>query len=83
MPSAALPGTRNLVIVGERVRTGYLDQPVDALDVPVAPTGGRGRMLQELWRRRRPLAERAHAEYDAWSEGRSFEFVEPGTASLD
>ena len=80
VPSAALPGTRNLVLFGERVAAGYLDTPIDAsLDVPSSMTADRGAAPMSL----HPLIRRrgvGHPELEAWQAGRTFEFHEPDWA---
>ena len=49
VPSAALPGTENLVLFGERVAVPYDAEPVDAaLDVPVAHAAEAATALAEL-----------------------------------
>lgn len=63
VPSAALPGTQNLVVFGERLETDYLDAPIDAvIDVPtslVAEAGQSPLTLLSLVRfRDEPHAER-------------------------
>lgn len=83
VPSAALPGTWNLVVFGQRVLAPYIPEPLDPmLDVPGAPAAVDARALQELVGMVRPLEQLAHAAYDAWDAGESFEFVEPQALSL-
>jgi hypothetical protein len=83
VPSAALPGTWNLIVFGERVVAPYDGEPADPeLDVPAAPVAARAQALAELVPRVRPLDQRPHAAYDAWSAGQPFTFVEPATLSL-
>jgi hypothetical protein len=36
VPSAALPGTKNVVIFGERVRIPYGGNPIDEGDIPTS-----------------------------------------------
>src|SRR5262249_55826927 len=36
VPSAALPGTRNVVLFGPRVAAPYLTRPVSSLDIPAS-----------------------------------------------
>jgi RES domain-containing protein len=49
VPSAALPGTENVVLFGERVAAPYQVDPVDRrLDVPVAHAAESARPLAEL-----------------------------------
>ncbi|HEX9697174.1 MAG TPA: RES family NAD+ phosphorylase [Actinomycetota bacterium] len=76
VPSAALPGTRNLVMFGPRVPAPYDVQPVDATYLPSAVAGDHARTLSSLL----PLVRfrgRPHAEYQAWRRRRPFEFFEP------
>lgn len=83
VPSAALPGTWNLIVFGERVLAPYAPEPLDPLlDVPGAPAAVDGRALDELVALVRPLDQLAHDAYDAWSAGDPYEFVEPHALSL-
>lgn len=83
VPSAALPGTWNLVVFGQRVLAPYIPEPLDPLlDVPAAPAAVDAQALDELVGCVRPLDQLAHAAYDAWDAGRPFEFVEPQALSL-
>jgi hypothetical protein len=83
VPSAALPGTWNLVVFGQRVLAPYTPEPFDSLlDVPGAPVAVGARALDELVALVRPLDQLAHAAYDAWSAGEPYEFVEPQALSL-
>lgn len=72
VPSAALPGTRNLVMFGERVRVPYSRAPVDpAVDVPCDAVVDLGTGLRELHGSVRWHGT-DHAEYEAWRTGISF-----------
>ena len=77
VPSAALPGTENLVLLGPRVMISWQATPVDAdLDVPAAVGADRaGPPLAVLdyvrWR------HSAHRALTAWHAGRPVEFSEP------
>jgi hypothetical protein len=83
VPSAALPGTWNLIVFGERVLAPYLPDPIDPLlDIPGAPTSVGGRALDELVPMVRPLDQIQHDAYDAWQARAPFAFVEPGALSL-
>jgi hypothetical protein len=83
VPSAALPGTWNLIVFGERVLAPYTPEPLDPLlDVPGAPAAVDARALDELIALVRPLDQFAHDAYDAWSAGDSYEFAEPQARSL-
>lgn len=80
-PSAALPGTRAMVILEPRVAIPYSFEPIDSVDVPVtlAAAGARPpRSLLELVRHR----GQPHPELEAWSRGESFELVEPPDSLL-
>lgn len=72
VPSAAMPGTRNLVMFGERVRIPYAWSPVDpAIDIPcdaIVDVGSGVSELQEHVRWRGQL----HAEFEAWRTGSPF-----------
>jgi RES domain len=78
-PSAALPGTRNLVLLGERVISPLLLEPIDpVIDTPAAIAAVRGRAPLNLT----PLVHRrdadvSHAELAAWEREEVSEFTEP------
>lgn len=76
VPSAALPGTRNVVLFGPRVAAPYLTVPVSSLDVPASITAQDGRPLVSLLDVVRFVGE-PHAELEAWRSGAEFGFVEP------
>lgn len=79
VPSAALPGTRNVVLFGARVAAPYLTKPVSSLDIPASITAEDGRpptSLSEIVRFRRD----SHAAIDAWRRGEQFAFAEPDWA---
>ena len=79
VPSAALPGTDNVVLFGERAAAPYLVEPLSAVDVPASPTADGGRPpLGVLERVRRRGA--AHAGLEAWRAGEPFRFREPSWA---
>lgn len=77
VPSAALPGTQNLVVFGPRLLVDYRTALWDAeLDVPAAVVADGARPPASLL----PLVRHRgapHAEYDAWRRGRAFLFREP------
>jgi RES domain-containing protein len=81
VPSAALPGTRNVVLFGPRVAAPYLTKPVSTLDVPASITAEDGRPPTSLIEAVRFVGD-GHAALDAWRRGDSFEFVEPSWAVL-
>jgi RES domain len=75
-PSAALPGTRNLVVFGERVSISYDYDPVDEWEIPASMTTSRGAPPVSLFSLVRRLGE-SHAELDAVLSGSDFRFQEP------
>lgn len=78
-PSAALPGTRNLILLGPRVLTPYLVDPIDpVIDAPATLTAIRGRAalnLRDLVHYRG--AGVPHPGLSAWQAGDDFELSEP------
>jgi hypothetical protein len=76
VPSAALPGTRNVVLFGPRVAAPYLTQPVSTLDVPASITADGARPPTSLGTVVR-FAGDTHAALDAWRSGSDFRFAEP------
>jgi hypothetical protein len=79
VPSAALPGTDNIVLFGARAAAPYLVEPVSRVDVPASLTADGGRPpLGVLDRVRRRGAQ--HALLEAWRTGEPFRFVEPSWA---
>src|SRR4051794_40072544 len=72
VPSAALPGTRNLVLFGPRARIAYDEEPVDpSIDTPTDPTAEVGLPVLELlphvrWR------GTPHEELLSWKAGRAW-----------
>jgi RES domain len=79
VPSAALPGTDNVVLFGERAAAPYLVEPVSGVDVPASLTADGGRpplgLLDRVRRRGAP-----HAALEAWRAGEPFHFAEPSWA---
>lgn len=79
VPSAALPGTENVVLFGERAAAPYLVEPVSGVDVPASLTADGGRpplgLLERVRRRGAP-----HAALEAWRAGEPFRFPEPSWA---
>lgn len=77
-PSAALPGTRNLVLLDPFVALSYELSPVAPEDLPVAMVAQDGRCPDGLWNlvhyRGTPTI---HPALDAWQSGEVFELVEP------
>lgn len=69
VPSAALPGTSNVVLYGPRVRSRYGVDPIDPLvDVPCDATAGQAVVLEDLLRQVRWRGD-AHAGLEAWRSG--------------
>lgn len=77
VPSAALPGTRNLVLFGPRVASPFAADPVDAdVDVPTTVTADDARPLDGLLDLVR-FRGAPHAQLEAWAAGRRFRLQEP------
>lgn len=76
VPSAALPGTRNVVLFGPRVAAPYLIRPVSSLDIPASVTAEDGRPLTSLLSLVRFVGQ-LHPALAAWEHGTDFHFVEP------
>jgi RES domain-containing protein len=76
VPSAALPGTRNIVLFGARVAGPYLVEPISPVDVPAGITAHGGRPIRTLIDLTRYRRER-HRALEAWRRGDSFVFEEP------
>jgi hypothetical protein len=76
VPSAALPGTRNVILFGSRVAAPYLTVPVSTLDIPSSVTSEAGRPLVSLLDIVRFTGD-VHLALDAWQQGTVFTFVEP------
>lgn len=77
VPSAALPGTNNLILLGPRVLIPWQLAPVDSgLDTPAAVTADHARaplaVLPHVRWRGAP-----HAGLDAWKTGHPLIFLEP------
>jgi hypothetical protein len=79
VPSAALPGTDNVVMFGARASAPYLVEAVSAIDVPASLTADGGRpplgVLERVRRRGAP-----HPALEAWRAGEPFRFAEPSWA---
>lgn len=76
VPSAALPGTENIVLFGVRVSSPYTLEPLGHVDVPTA-IGAEGAVppsaLMALVRR----PGTPHAAFESWANGQPFAFEEP------
>jgi hypothetical protein len=84
-PSAALPGTTNLVVLEPRVLAPWNQAPVDDIDWPGSLTSQDGRCPEGLWDHVHYRATgTTHAALEAWRHGEDFAFEEPevSTASL-
>jgi hypothetical protein len=69
VPSAALPGSENLVLFGPRVRIPYGGAPFDAgLEVPADPVADGGKPPVDLLRHVRWRGD-PHAGLEAWRDG--------------
>lgn len=77
VPSAALPGTENVVVFGPRVAVPYLTVPVDPeIDTPTSVLAGNAVPPTELLSLVRYRGA-AHRGYVEWQASRTFEFQEP------
>jgi RES domain-containing protein len=77
-PSAALPGTRNLVILDARVETFYEGEPIGSEDLPVSVAAQDGRCPEGLWNLvHYQGTQTPHPAYQAWLDGEDFLFEEP------
>lgn len=76
VPNAALPGTRNIVILRPCVALPYGARPRRRGDLPVAVVAEDATIPPELWASvRSPGA--SHVGLEAWREGTAFVFEEP------
>jgi hypothetical protein len=77
-PSAALPGTTNLIVLEPRVLVSYNRVPLDEIDWPGSMTSQEGRCPEGLWELVHYRAAGAkHPGFDAWERGETFAFEEP------
>jgi RES domain-containing protein len=76
VPSAALPGAKNLVILGPRVGVPYSFRPIDSLDTPVTLAAAGARPPDSLLSLVR-FRGQPHTEFEAWRAGEHFQLVEP------
>ena len=81
VPSAALPGTRNLVVFRSRVAAPYLTRPVSSLDVPASITAEAGRPPVSLVDVVRFRGD-PHAALQAWQRREAYDFREPDWSLL-
>ncbi|MFY9488813.1 MAG: RES family NAD+ phosphorylase [Solirubrobacterales bacterium] len=82
VPSAALPGTKNIVLFGARQSAPYLVDPVSLVDVPASLTAERARPMRALAEATRFRNIRAHPALRAAQHGKRFEFREPPLVGL-
>jgi RES domain-containing protein len=75
VPSAALPGAKNLVILGARVAIPYLWAPIDSGDIPACALTKASRPPTGLVDRVR-FAGESHAELEAWKRGQRYELTD-------
>lgn len=77
VPSAALPGTRNVVLFGRRLASPYLLPPVDPeIESPTSHTAESSTPPGEVL----PFVRwhgAPHAGLEAWQQGRQFVFLDP------
>ena len=77
VPSAALPGTRNLVLFGPRIASPYLISPIDpSLDSPTAHAAEGSVPPGELFGLVRWHGE-PHVALESWRAGLPFRFLDP------
>lgn len=81
VPSAALPGTENLVIFGSRVIAPYHLDPVEEIDIPAGVVADGAHPLHTLINRIRYVGD-PHPQFEAWKEGADWSFEEPGRELL-
>jgi hypothetical protein len=84
-PSAALPGTKNVIVLEPRVLVPWNQVPIDEIDWPGSLASQDGRCPEGLWdlvHYRAPGTK--HAALEAWENGEDFTFEEPpvSTSSL-
>jgi RES domain-containing protein len=84
-PSAALPGTKNLVVLEPQVLVPWNQIPIDEIDWPGSLTSQDGRCPEGLWDLVHYRATGTkHAALEAWARDEDFMFEEPpvSTSSL-
>jgi RES domain-containing protein len=81
VPSAALPGTQNLVLLDPYVAISFLADPVAAEDLPTCMAAEDARCPDGLWDLvHHHHSPRMHAGLEAWYDNDFFEFIEPPVA---
>jgi RES domain-containing protein len=76
VPSAALPGTRNLVVLRPAAVIDYHREPIDDLDQPAAMVARDGRCPRGLWDHVSYVGG-PHPDLDAHLAGGEFDFRQP------
>jgi RES domain len=77
-PSAALPGTTNLIILEPRVLVSWNQVPIDDIDWPGSMTSQDGRCPEGLWELvHYRAAGIEHPALNAWEQGDTYVFEEP------
>jgi RES domain-containing protein len=78
VPSAALPGTSNLVVLRPAAVIDYHREPIDPEDQPGAMVAQDGRCPEDLWRQvHYTRSAIAHGALEAHVTGAEFELVQP------
>ena len=72
VPSAALPGTENVVVFGRRRAIRYEATPLRRIQVPAAVASVDGRLPRDLFRLVRRFGD-PHAGYEHWRRGEPYE----------
>jgi hypothetical protein len=81
-PSAALPGTTNLIVLEPRVLVSYNQVPYDDVDWPGSMTSQEGRCPEGLWELVHYRAsDTKHPALDRWEHGEAFAFEEPAVSA--
>jgi hypothetical protein len=82
-PSAALPGTRNLIVLAPRVLASWDQVRLDDLDLPGSLASQDGRCPEGLWDSvHYRAAGTKHAALEAWENGSDLVFEEPEVSSM-
>jgi RES domain-containing protein len=81
VPSAALPGTKNLVLLDPYVAISYVADPVAPEDLPTCMAAQDACCPDALWDLvHHHASRRMHAGLEAWYDSDPFEFTEPPVA---
>jgi RES domain-containing protein len=77
-PSAALPGTQNLILLEPKVAIGWELEPIDSIDVPTSLAAQDARCPEGLWQFVHYRGSGTpHSALDAWERGDDFVVEEP------